>query len=63
MKGLRSFLFAAFLATCQVVTASDVIVLGEENFDEVVLNGKPSLVEFYAVSTDLPALALHRPGS
>lgn len=54
---MRPFFLAAFLAACQVVTASNVLVLDAGNFEEVVLNGKPSMVEFYAVSTDLSTLS------
>ncbi|RPB29849.1 putative disulfide isomerase [Terfezia boudieri ATCC MYA-4762] len=52
MKGLKSFLTAAFFAVCQVAVASktsNVVDLHPKNFDEVVLkSGKPALVEFFA---------------
>lgn len=51
MKGLKTFLSAAFFAICQVTVASNVVDLHPANFDEIVLkSGKPALVEFFAVS-------------
>lgn len=49
MKGLKTFLTAAFFAVCQVAVASNVVDLHPKNFDEVVFkSGKPALVEFFA---------------
>jgi protein disulfide-isomerase A6 len=45
MRVSISFLFAAAIA---VVTASNVVDLTPDNFDDVVGTGKPALVEFFA---------------
>lgn len=52
MKVYATFLSGlTFVAT---VIASNVVDLTPKNFDEIILkSGKPSLVEFYAVSLSL----------
>lgn len=51
MKGFGSF-FAVCSSLLVVVGASNVLDLGPNNFDkEILKSGKPSLVEFFAVST------------